>query len=158
MCQFHMRQIVKRYLTLDPKLLAARGLKDLMSRLTVMGKEDFETAYAMWKEEWANTLNKRSEQKDGKRRYRHRRLRSAMHSVDFYLPYLFTCQSPECVGMPNTNNKIEGIFTDLKKADERARRHVGREPQAVRLRVFLGIGRKAKEKGSQRHIDTGCRL
>jgi len=45
-----------------------------------------------------------------------------------------------------------------KEADERARRHVGREPQAVRLRVFLGIGRKAKEKGSQRHIDTGCRL
>jgi len=59
MCQFHMRQIVKRYLTLNPKLLAARALKDLMSRLTVMGKEDFETAYAMWKEEWANTLNKR---------------------------------------------------------------------------------------------------
>ena len=37
-----------------------------------------------------------------------------MHSLDFYLPYLFTCQDEDCVGMPNTNNKIEGTFTDLK--------------------------------------------
>lgn len=115
MCQFHMKQIVRRYITLNPKLLAARALKELMGNLTVMGKDDFERAYDNWKKEWAGTLNKRSEQKDGKRRYRHRRLRSAMHSVDFYLPYLFTFQSPDCVGMPNTNNKIEGTFTDLKK-------------------------------------------
>lgn len=115
MCQFHMKQIVRRYITLDPRLLAARSLKDLMDGITAMGKEDFEKAYEKWKEEWTDTLNKRSEQKDGKRRYRHRRLRSAMHSVDFYLPYLFTYQSPECEGMPNTNNKIEGTFTDLKK-------------------------------------------
>ena len=38
-----------------------------------------------------------------------------MHSVDFYLPYLFTFQQKDCQGMPNTNNKIEGTFTDLKK-------------------------------------------
>lgn len=35
--------------------------------------------------------------------------------VKFYLPYLFTYKQPECICMPNTNNKIEGIFTDLKK-------------------------------------------
>ncbi len=39
-----------------------------------------------------------------------------MHSVDFYRPYLFTYQQPECKGMPNTNNKIEGSSTDLKKS------------------------------------------
>lgn len=38
-----------------------------------------------------------------------------MHSIDFYLPYLFTYQQIACDGMPNTNNKIEGTFTDLKK-------------------------------------------
>lgn len=38
-----------------------------------------------------------------------------MHSIYFYLPYLFTYQKDICVGMPNTNNKIEGTFTDLKK-------------------------------------------
>ena len=38
-----------------------------------------------------------------------------MNSLNFYLPYLFTYQLDVCKGMPNTNNKIEGSFTDLKK-------------------------------------------
>ena len=42
-------------------------------------------------------------------------MRSAVRSIDFYLPYLFTFQEPGCEGMPNTNNKIEGVFSDLKK-------------------------------------------
>ena len=115
MCQYHMQQIVRRYLTLHPKLLAARELKALMSKLTKMGKADFEAEYSGWKATWKDTLNRRSQLKSGKTQYTHRRLRSAMHSIDFYLPYLFTYQLPECKGMPNTNNKIEGTFTDLKK-------------------------------------------
>lgn len=31
------------------------------------------------------------------------------------IPYFFTYQSEDCKEMPNTNNKIEGSFTDLKK-------------------------------------------
>ena len=115
MCQYHMKQIVKRYLTLHPKLLAARELKALMSKLTKMEKADFEAQYNIWKATWKDTLNRRSLLKSGKTQFTHRRLRSAMHSVDFYLPYLFTYKLPECKGMPNTNNKIEGTFTDLKK-------------------------------------------
>lgn len=115
MCQYHMKQIVKRYLTLHPKLLAARELKALMSRLTRINMADFEAEYSRWKTKWKDTLNRRSLLKSGRTQFTHRRLRSAMHSVDFYLPYLFTYQSPECQGMPNTNNKIEGTFTDLKK-------------------------------------------
>ena len=38
-----------------------------------------------------------------------------MKSIDTFLPYLFTYQRIDCVGMPNTNNKIEGVFTDLSK-------------------------------------------
>ncbi len=34
MCQFHMRQITRRYLTLNPRLLAARALKELLRTLT----------------------------------------------------------------------------------------------------------------------------
>ena len=115
MCQFHMKQIVKRYLTLNPRLLAARALGVLLNSLTLKDKDDFIKEYEEWKEEWKDTINKRSELKNGKTRFRHRRLRSAMHSVDFYLPYLFTYQEVVCKGMPNTNNKLEGTFTDLKK-------------------------------------------
>lgn len=115
MCQLHLMQIIKRYLTTRSKLIAARELKELVGSLTVRRKRESEDECRQWKERWKNTLNRRTTLKSGKTQFSHKRLRSAMHSVDFYLPYLFTYQQPECKGMPNTNNKIEGTFTDLKK-------------------------------------------
>lgn len=115
MCQFHMKQIIRRYLTLNPRLLAARELNSLMKNLTATSKDDFIKEYTLWKETWNEALNKRSQLKNGKTRYRHRRLRTVTRSIDFYLPYLFTYQESCCEGMPNTNNKLEGTFTDLKK-------------------------------------------
>ena len=116
MCQFHMRQIVRRYLTLHPRLHAARELNELMKDLTALSEKEFTERYSQWKQKWADTLRRRSvSKKTGKSRYTHRRLRTAMNSIDFFLPYLFTYQKPGCEGMPNTNNKIEGVFTDLKK-------------------------------------------
>lgn len=50
MCQFHMKQIVNRYLTLNPRLLASRALIDIMKNLTSMQKEDFIEEYNRWKE------------------------------------------------------------------------------------------------------------
>lgn len=115
MCQFHMKQITRRYLTLNPRLKAARALNDLMNTLTSASQVTFEQNYKAWKEEWKDMLNRRTQLKSGKTQYTHKRLRSAMHSIEFYLPYLFTYQMAVCEGMPNTNNKIEGTFTDLKK-------------------------------------------
>lgn len=115
MCQFHMKLIIRRYLTLNPKLKAARALKELMDSLTIASQITFGQNYKAWKEEWKDMLNRRTQLKSGKTQYTHKRLRSAMHSIDFYLPFLFTYQMAVCEGMPNTNNKIEGTFTDLKK-------------------------------------------
>ena len=115
MCQFHMKQIIKRYLMKNPKLLAARALKCLVDKLTGSDGASFMAEFEAWKEEWHGTICRRSVYKDGSMHYTHRRLRSAMHSLDFYMPYLFTYQREDCRGMPNTNNKIEGTFTDLKK-------------------------------------------
>lgn len=115
MCQFHMKQIVRRYLTRNPKMLSAKELKELVDRLHTSLEGDFREEYDAWKQKWRDTINRRSLHKDGKTHYTHRRLRSAVNSVDFYLPCLFTCQREDCGGMPNTNNKIEGTFTALKK-------------------------------------------
>ena len=115
MCQFHMKQIVRRYLTLNPKLLAARDLRDLVGRLHRCDEADFKKDYQDWKVKWKDTIGHKSLHKDGKMHYTHQRLRAAMNSLNFYLPYLFTFQREDCKGMPNTNNKIEGTFTDLKK-------------------------------------------
>ena len=115
MCQFHMKQIVKRYLTTNPRMLAARELKELVGRLHKAEEMDFKKDYQEWKEKWKDTVGHKSLHKDGKMHYTHQRLRASMNSLNFYLPYLFTYQQEECEGMPNTNNKIEGTFTDLKK-------------------------------------------
>lgn len=115
MCQFHMKQIIRRYLTLNPKILASRELKELSGRLHKVEENDFKKDYQEWKERWKDTINHKSLHKDGKMHYTHRRLRSAINILNFYLPYLFTCQREDCRGMPNTNNKIEGTFTNLKK-------------------------------------------
>lgn len=114
MCQFHMKQIIRRYVTRRPKLKAAQALKELVDGVASVDEESFRAAYQQWKEAFHDTLAKRSTLKSGKMRYTHRRLRSAMHSVDFFLPYLFTYQHQDCLGMPNTNNKLEGTFTGLK--------------------------------------------
>ena len=115
MCQFHMKQIIRRYLTLNPKMLAARELRDLAGKLHRMDEADFKKDYQDWKVKWKDTIGHKSLHKDGRMHYTHQRLRAAMNSLNFYLPYLFTYQQQDCKGMPNTNNKIEGTFTDLKK-------------------------------------------
>ena len=115
MCQFHMKQIIRRYLTMNPKMLAARELKGLVGGLHKADEADFKKDYQEWKEKWKDTISHKSLHKDGKMHFTHQRLRAAMNSLNFYLPYLFTYQHEDLKGMPNTNNKIEGTFTDLKK-------------------------------------------
>ncbi len=116
MCQFHMLQIVMRYLTGNPKMKASIDVMLLMREMKHLTKEGFEAGYAVWKERYAEFLNECVTHKDGKSCYLHRKVRTVVHSIDFYLPYLFTFLRPERAGMPNTNNKIEGTFTDLKKS------------------------------------------
>ena len=95
---------------------ASIDLMLLMRKMKHMTKCNFETEYVSWKEQYKEFLNKRVTHKDNRVCYLHRKVRTVMHSIDFYLPYLFTFQNPECEGMPNTNNKIEGLFADLKKS------------------------------------------
>ena len=139
-----MKQIVRRYLTQNPRMLAIRDLKALVDRLHQIHEADFRSEYQAWKEKWKGTIEHRSLHKDGRLHYTHRRLRSAMNSLDFYLPYLFTCQREECWGMPNTNNKIEGTFTDLKK---NLNNHSGLTQENRKRFIngfFLGIDRNSK--------------
>lgn len=67
MCQFHMKQVIRRYLTQNPRLKAARELKVLLDTLTVSSGRDFKINYAQWKEKWKDTLVKRSLLKCGKK-------------------------------------------------------------------------------------------
>lgn len=115
MCHFHMKQIIVRKLTKNPKIRASVALLALIDRLPIVTQGEFVKAYDAWQTEYEDTIKRRSTAKDGATHYTHRKLRGAMKSISTFLPYLFTYQRADCKGMPNTNNKIEGVFTDLCK-------------------------------------------
>lgn len=115
MCQFHMVAIIRRKLTKNPQLEAGKELLKLAYRLKDMNQNAFVSQFENWKKKWHDFLKEKTVNEiSGRTIYTHQRLRSAMVSISTYIPYLFTYEKIE--GMPNTNNMIEGTFTDLKKA------------------------------------------
>jgi hypothetical protein len=115
MCQFHQVRIVKRYLTQNPELEASIELLDIVRLLCHTDKESFTGLFDGWYNRWAEFIRERYvEKKTGKKRYVHSRLRSAYLSVKRNMPYLWTWYDHSEVGIPNTNNGLEGKFTDLK--------------------------------------------
>ncbi len=129
MCQFHQIAIVTRYITRKPRIEASKELKEIINLLPKTDKDSFFGTLNDWYNKWKDFINERAiNPQTGKSRYVHKRLRSAYRSIIRNQPYLFTYQKQN--QMPNTNNKLEGIFTDLKN----------------KLRNHNGLSRRRKEK------------
>lgn len=146
MCQFHMVAIIRRKLTKNPKLMAGRELLELAYQMKNMSKAEFASRFTAWKEKWHDFLKEKTiNEITGRTIFTHQRLRSAMISISHYLPYLFTFE--EVAGMPNTNNAIEGTFTDMKK---NLRNHPGMTAKNRKRMMdgfFLAYAKLHNEKG-----------
>ncbi len=114
MCHFHQIAIIRRYLTRKPKLEASKDLWELVLLLPKTDKESFAGGLAAWHSKWESFLNERRIDEKGKKRYVHKRLRSAYRSLKTNLPWLFTWQDHMELNIPNTTNAIDGHFADLK--------------------------------------------
>ena len=115
MCQFHQVQIVKRYLTRHPELEASKELLSIVKMLCHTDKESFIGIFEHWCNTWSEFLKERiKDKKTGKSHYVHRRLRSAYLSLKRNMPHLWVWYDNYELGIPNTNNGLEGKFTDLK--------------------------------------------
>ena len=115
MCQFHQVAIIRRYLTRNPKLKAAKELLKVVNLMKKTDKESFVGALELWHEQWRNFINERTINPiSGKSFYTHKRLRSAYRSLKNNLPYLFTWYDYIDLNIPNTTNAIDGHFADLK--------------------------------------------
>ena len=114
MCNFHQVAIIRRYLTKKPKMQASKELWILTLMLAHTDKESFEGALADWYTKWMDFLNERKVDEKGKKRYIHKRLRSAYRSLKTNLQWLFTWYDHIEMGIPNTTNAIDGHFADLK--------------------------------------------
>ena len=115
MCQFHQIMIVRRYLISRPDMPASRELLDICHMMTRTDKEGFIGMLERWHGKWKDFLNERSADKNtGRTSYRHKRLGSAYLSLKRNMPWLWTFQDYPLLHMPNTNNALEGVFTDIK--------------------------------------------
>lgn len=133
MCQFHQIQIIKRYLTNEPEIEASRKLLKLAKNLTKTDKESFNNMFAEWYNTYQDVLNERVHDRRFKRNtppFMRPKLRSAYLSLKRNMPRLWTFYDHPELGLPNTNNSLEGIFTDLK----------------TKLRVHSGIKRDFRRK------------
>ena len=133
MCQFHQMLIVRRYLTQDPEIEASRNLLELVNGMTVTDKESFIGAFNEWYDKYRDVVNERVHDGRIRRRtppYMRPRLRSAYLSVKRNMPLLWTFYDHPETGLPNTNNALEGLFSDLK----------------TKVRVHSGISREHREK------------
>jgi DNA-binding Lrp family transcriptional regulator len=115
MCQFHQTAIITRYLTRNPKILAAQELRELSLTLAKADKESFVSSLTNWFDKWQSFLNERTTNPETKKSfYTHKRLRSAYRSLRTNLPWLFTFSDHPHLKIPNTTNSIDGHFADLK--------------------------------------------
>lgn len=116
MCQFHMFQIITRYISRKPKLEAGKELRELLFLLTETDKQSFQKWLEDWHERWKNFLvEKTVDPFTGKSAFTHKRLRSAYNSLKRNLDVLFTFQfHSQELQIPNTTNSIDGYFSHLK--------------------------------------------
>ena len=133
MCQFHQIMIVRRYLTQDPDIEASIELLCLIKEITRMDKESFIGAFVEWYERNKDTLNERINDRRIKRKtppFMRPRLRSAYLSIKRNMQLLWTFYDHPETGLPNTNNALEGVFSDIKS----------------KTRVHSGISRDNRKK------------
>lgn len=114
-CQFHQIKIITQCLTRKPVLLPNIELRNIALTLSHTNKESFITMVYGWKLRNEVWLQERSYDENGKWGYTHRLTRRAINSLTQNLPYLFTYKEFPELKIPNTNNKLEGLHSDLKR-------------------------------------------
>ena len=115
MCHFHQKQIIRRYLTNQPKLKASIELKDITRTLINTNEKEFTKQLNNWHSKWKDFLKEKTINSETNRWcYTHKRLRSAYRSLKTNLPYLFTYQKYPNLNIPNTTNSLDGYFNILK--------------------------------------------
>ena len=114
-CQFHQVKTAVEYLTKNPQTEAGQELLKIAYLLCHTDKESFEGMLEMWHTKWDRWLKQRTlDRKTGKKVYTHRRVRSAYFSMKRNMKWLWTYYDYPDTPIPNTNNILEAINTDLK--------------------------------------------
>jgi len=90
MCQFHMISIVRRYLTKNPDVEAARELLALVKTLAMKNQATFMEELGQWHSRHEEILKEKRIDDFGKKHFTCPRLRSAYLSIKHHAPWLWT--------------------------------------------------------------------
>lgn len=99
-------------MTCNPKSQAGLELRELSLNLKNCNKQQFEHDLQQWYIRYQTYLNERSETEN--KRFKHRKLRTAYHSLKRNLPYLLTYEN-KTFNIDRTTNRLEGLFAEMKK-------------------------------------------
>lgn len=110
LCQFHQKQIIRRYITTKPQTVCAQALQRLMKNLKDHDECSFTNALTELKQQHHDFLQERND----KGNFKHRKVRSAIRSLTRNLPYLFAHKKYPELGIPNTTNSCDGSFGHWK--------------------------------------------
>jgi hypothetical protein len=114
-CHFHEAQIVRRYVTENPKLIQGHELLDLVQCLTITNESIFKHRLNLYIDRHREFLNEKTKDfATDKSFFTHQRLRAAIHSLIRNLPLLFTYQKFPELKIPNTTNALESHFSHIK--------------------------------------------
>jgi len=111
MCIFHMKAIIRRYTTLRPKTRLGKALKILKTILGRVSEKIFLRIFSQVEYIYTDFLKERNSNGE----YEHKRLRSAMASIRYYLPYLYTYEKHPHISIPRTTGVCDGYFSHVKE-------------------------------------------
>jgi hypothetical protein len=114
-CHFHQAQIVRRYTTLNPKIVAGHELLELVRTLTLTTEKIFEHRLNIFIDKYRSFLNEKTINSfTGESFYTHKKLRSAVRSLQVHLHMLFTFERFPLLHIPTTTNSLESHFSHIK--------------------------------------------
>jgi hypothetical protein len=72
MCHYHQQEIIRRYLTRNPKLKAGKELLFVSKQLSKLTEKEFVPLFIDWENRWKDFLSERTkDDKTGKTHYTH---------------------------------------------------------------------------------------
>ena len=114
-CHFHQAQIVRKYTTLNPKIIAGHELLELVKTLTFTTEKVFAQRLSIFVDKYRNFLNEKTTNPfTDESFYTHKKLRSAVRSLQIHLHMLFTFERFPLLHIPTTTNTLESHFSHIK--------------------------------------------
>lgn len=114
-CQYHQWKTIRRYLTLRPKLESHKALLNIAGRIAKSTEREMRGLLERFAVDFKRDLEEHVICSCcDKKKYVHRKLRSAFRSLTTNLPFLYTCQKYPELNIPNTTNSADGSFNALK--------------------------------------------